>query len=178
MAEDTLIWIENTTAFPTNFSSERGSFKLAPCGIVGSVISIKQVLADDPYVDRAIHRAKLKKLSTEEAQERRAELIDDPELNHHHEHEIMRHLREGAMDNTDRYRKKLPEEAEQSGPKVTAEELFGKDKGSRPQTVHRHIDTVDDTDSSDVVSEAKGKLAVTVRPKAKEGELDSNTQNF
>lgn len=170
------IWIENCTGFNSNFTSERGNFKLAPEGEVGSIISIDKKLQRDNYVMRALQRNKIRVLSDQDAMAKMGDLVEPPESDQHH-WDILKYLSEGASDITDRYQKKLVEEAEPSGPRQSPEQIF-KTNGQGSQAASSKTVTRSSDQEDKVSIESAKPFKVTIKPKAHEGDLESNTQNF
>lgn len=119
------VWIENCTDYNSNFSSEKGTFKMTPQGEVGSIVSIDEKLQRDNYVTRAIQRKKIRVLSDEDAEQRMLMLVEPSNEAEHQHKELLKYLGEGASDIIDRYQKKLPEEAEPSKPRMSPEQIFG-----------------------------------------------------
>ena len=163
------VWIENCTDYNSNFTSERGTFKLAPQGEVGSIISVEEKLRRDNYLVRAIQRNKIRILSEEEAQQRMPMLVEPSDEADHQHKELLKYLGEGASEITDRYQKKLVEEAEPSGKRMSPEEIFKTEGQGSQAASSKTVKRSDDHEHKVVIEPVLGKGVL--RPKAYEGDF-------
>jgi hypothetical protein len=124
-------WIENLMASATNFSSEKGSFKLKANGLHGSVQTLAEELRRDPFVLRAVQRGRIRFLTDEEAVTRINELVEEEHEHEDHYSHLMESLGSNASENNGMYKVDLPDEAEQKGSPMTPEQIW---KGSNKPT--------------------------------------------
>ena len=138
---ETTGWIENLMNAATNFTSPKGSFKLKPFGIHGSVQSIDESLRRDPFVLRAVQRGKIKFLNDEEAANRASELTDETSEHENHLDHLMESLGANASNNNGMYKIDLPDEAEPKGPSQTPAQIWAnsQNKPESPKNFKNHV---------------------------------------
>jgi hypothetical protein len=122
--KSTKVYLENLTAYPTNFTGQHGKFQLAPNGTEdhdrSSIALVDEDLANEPFVQRAISRGRLAIISATEAKEKIATLAEA----HEHENDLDPYLDYGADHITDHFKKDLPDEAWATGPGWTKDEIL------------------------------------------------------
>ncbi len=171
--QDEYVWIKNLDSHSSHFASANGAFALEGRGFIGSVQQVKRTLLDDPFVRRILQKRNpiIQQIDQAEAMELIDGLVDKEEIDVNHNN-IMESLAEGASDNVGRYRKDLPEEAEQNGRAIRAEEIWGGQKStSAPEkkTVKRSAD-------SQNIPGTDGPLKVTITETVREGEWEPQTR--
>ena len=122
-------WIENQTDNISNWASGVDSgalkFRLEPYGYFGSVINISDDIKNHPWVQRASLRGKIKYLTEEEALSRAEELVDAPDTGDESVKEMLKALDAGAARSlTTNFKEGVPEDAEQVGRPMRAEEIW------------------------------------------------------
>lgn len=130
---NTASWIENLMPSATNFSSAKGSFKLKPNGVHGSVQTISEELRRDPYVLRAVQRGRIRFLNDEDALDRINNLVEEVNEQDDHLSHLMESLGGNASENNGMYKIDLPDEAEPKGPAQTPEQIWS--GANRPQNL-------------------------------------------
>jgi hypothetical protein len=126
-------WIENLMTSASNFTSDKGSFKLRPNGVHGSVQTITEELKRDSFVLRAVQRGRIRFLSDEEANARINELVDEESQHDDHLEHLMESLGANASENNGLYKPGVRDEAEQNGPAQTPAEIWA--GRSKPQNI-------------------------------------------
>jgi len=143
-AVETAGWIENLMNSATNFSSPKGSFKLKPNGIHGSVQSIDETLRRDPFVLRAVQRGRIRFLTDDEAATRANDLVDE-DNGHHHDHleHLMESLGPNASEKNGMYKPGVPDEAEPNGPSLTPAQVWAnsENKPESPKNFRNHVES-------------------------------------
>jgi len=138
--EDIKDWIENLMDSATNFSSPKGSFKLAARGLTGSVQMLPEEIRKDPYILRAVQRDKIRFLTEDEARDRIEQLQDETDTSEDHLKHLMEALDSQASERDFRYKIDLPDDAE---PKrsLTVEEIWAssKNKPESPKNFKNHV---------------------------------------
>ena len=134
-------WIENLMDSATNFSGQKGSFKLKANGLHGSVQPIGEEIRQDPYVLRAVQRGKIRFLSEEAAAERINELVDEEVGNDDHYSHLMESLGANASGNNGMYKPGVRDEAEPNGPSQTPAEIWANSnkKPENPKNFQQHV---------------------------------------
>ena len=119
-------WIENLSNNVSNWSDGKDlKFRLEPNGFFGSVINIPDDIKNNSFVQRASLRGMIKFLTEEEAMERAEELIDAPDTADESVKEMLKALDAGAARNlTTNFKEGVPEDAEQVGRPMRAEEIL------------------------------------------------------
>ena len=171
------VWMMNLADAASRFSGEKGKFRLEPSGFVGSIMSIKKEVADDPYVRRAVSRGKVRNLTeeglvTSDVHELMDGLILAEEAAEHQRNMLIENMSEDASVNISRYKNpNLSDLAEQSGPSRTPEQTFGAntDQPTTPKRVTRSgADTPVPTIEESEVKFVRGE-------KMREGDLTPET---
>ena len=123
-------WIENLTANVSNWSDGKDlKFRLEPNGFFGSVINIPDDIKNNGFVQRASLRGVIKFLTEDEAMNRADELIDAPNSADESVNEMLKALDAGAARNlTTNFKEGVPEDAEQVGRPMRAEEIWANAK--------------------------------------------------
>ena len=113
-------WIENLTANVSNWSDGKDlKFRLEPNGFFGSVINIPDDIKNNGFVQRASLRGVIKFLTEDEAMNRADESVN----------EMLKALDAGAARNlTTNFKEGVPEDAEQVGRPMRAEEIWANAK--------------------------------------------------
>ena len=126
-------WIENQSGNVSNWANGTDSnalkFRLEPHGFYGSVINIPDEIKNHPFVQRASVRGLIKFLTEEEALDRADELIDAPDQADESVKEMLKALDAGAARNmTTNFKEGVPDDAEQVGKAMKAEEIWANAK--------------------------------------------------
>ena len=123
-------WIENLSANVSNWTDGKDlKFRLEPNGFFGSVINISDEIKNNAFVQRASLRGNIKFLTEEQALDRAEELIDAPDQADESVQEMLKALDVGAARNmTTNFKEGVPEDAEQVGKAMRAEEIWANAK--------------------------------------------------
>ena len=117
-------WIENLMFSVTNFSSAKGSFKLAAAGFHGSIQPIGAEIRNDPFVLRAVQRGRIAFITEAEAYDKIVDLKEENTTSESHMDHLRDSLNAGASEKNGLYKIPLPDEAEPSGPSKTWEQVW------------------------------------------------------
>lgn len=167
MAEqEETIWIENLDRHLVKFKGATGAFTLEGRGFHGSVQQVDAIILKDPYIRRVLtKKSVLGTLSAEDAMAKIDTLVDKEDVENGVDH-LLESLSEGASERVSRYKKNLPEEAEQSSRSLSAEEIW-KGQTSKSQS-EKTVTRSNAPSSTDIKS-------VTVTDKVREGEWETQT---
>lgn len=123
-------WIENLSDNVSNWSDGKDlKFRLEPHGFFGSVINISDEIKNNSFVQRASLRGIVKFLTEEEALDLAENLIDAPDSADESVKEMLKALDAGAARNmTTNFKEGVPDDAEQVGRPMKAEEIWANAK--------------------------------------------------
>jgi len=123
-------WIENLSDNVSNWTDGKDlKFRLEPNGFFGSVINIPDDIKNNGFVQRASLRGIIKFLTEDQAMDRAEELIDAPDQADESVNEMLKALDIGAARNmTTNFKEGVPDDAEQVGRPMRAEEIWANAK--------------------------------------------------